>query len=340
MNKVDSIKEVWQKLETEGTEGLVKRALDIPSCIKTFCTYRFPEKNFGIGFSFHQGIKLDISSLQDLSELEVTLFNDVSFPESKLLLIQLNNREVRVNDIFATICANIVNSIIGAASEKEGMRLVITQMRKWKELFSRRKDQKLSAQEQQGLFGELLFLRKLLLSSIDKVTTTGFWLGPDKAPKDFQSDMWAVEIKTTSANSHSGISINGELQLDETDVEHLFLFNLVVEVLPQDGQTLPELIADIRQLLKGDNRATSVFESKLILAGYFDFDEEFYNDRHYHIRKEQYFQVQDEFPRIKKDDLKIGVSEVKYSISLNFSSENMVIEENVINTIETYEGNK
>ena len=340
MNRVDIIKEVWQKLETEGTEGLVKRALDIPSCLKTFCTYRFPEKYFGIGFSFHRGIKLDISSLQDLSELEVTLFNDVSFPESKLLLIQLNNREVRVNDIFATICANIVDSIIEAASEKEGVRLVITQMRKWKELFSRRKDQKLSAQEQQGLFGELLFLRKLLLSSIDKVTTTGFWVGPDKAPKDFQSDMWAVEVKTTAANSHSCISINGELQLDETEVEHLFLFNLVVEVLPQEGQTLPEMIADIRQLLKGDNRATSVFEGKLILAGYFDFDVDFYKDRHYHIRKEQYFQVQDEFPRIKKDDLKMGVFDVKYCISLNFSSENIVIEENVINTIEAYEGNK
>lgn len=340
MNRVDTIKEVWQKLESECTEGLVKRALRIPSCLKTFCTYSFPEQYCGIAFSFHQDIKLEITSFQDLSELKVSLFNDTSFPKSKILIIQLNNRESRVNDIFATICANIVNSIIGAASEKEGMRIVITQMRKWNELFSRRKDQKLSAQEQQGLFGELFFLGKLLLTSIDKVTTNGFWVGPDQAPKDFQSDMWAVEVKTTSANIHSGISINGELQLDETEVEHLFLFNLVVEVLQQDGQTLPELIAAIRQLLKGDSRATSVFESKLILVGYFDFDKEFYNDRHYHIRKEQYFQIKDEFPRIKKDDLKIGVSEVKYRISLDFSSENMVIEENVINTIETYERNK
>ena len=340
MNRVDTIKEVWQKLEAESTEGLVKRALDMPSCLKTFCTYRSPEKYFGIGFSFHQDFKLDISSLQDLSELEVSLFNDASFPESKLLLIQLNNRENRVNDIFATICANIVNSIIGTASEKEGMRIVITQMRKWKELFSRRKDQSLSAQEQQGLFGELFFLRKLLLSSIDKATTTDFWVGPDKAPKDFQSDMWAVEVKTTTANSHSGISINGEQQLDETEVEHLFLFNLVVEVLQQNGQTLPEQIAAIRQLLEGDNRAAIVFESKLLYAGYLDLDEEYYKNRHYHIRKEQFFRVQDDFPRIKKDDLKIGVSEVKYSITLNFSSENMVIEGEVINTIVAYEGNK
>lgn len=340
MNRVDMIKGIWQKLENEGTEGLVKRALDIPSCLKTFCTYRFPEKYLGIAFSFHQDIKLDISSFHDLSELNVSLFNDVSFPESKLLLIQLNNRESRVNDIFATICANIVNSILEVSSEKEGIRLVITQMRKWKELFSKRKVQKLSEQEQQGLFGELFFLRKLFLSSIDKVTTIGFWVGPDKAPKDFQSDMWAVEVKTTAANSHSGISINGELQLDESEIEQLYLFNLVVELLNQEGQTLPELIAVIRQILEGDNRAASIFESKLLLSGYFDFDEEFYKERHYHIRKEQYFQVKDEFPRIKRDDLRMGVSEVKYTISLNFSSENMITEENVVNTIEAYEGNK
>ena len=69
------------------------------------------------------------------------------------------------------------------------------------------------------------------------MASTGFWVGPEMAPKDFQSDMWAVEVKTTTANSHSGIAINGELQLDESNTEKLYLYNLVVEVLPQDGQT-------------------------------------------------------------------------------------------------------
>lgn len=340
MNSVDSIKDVWQKLESECTEGLVKRALHIPSCLKTFCTYSFPEQYCGIAFSFHQDIRLDISSFQDLSELKVSLFNDTSFPKSKILIIQLNNRDCRVNDIFASICANIVNSIIDATSEKEGVRMVTTQMRKWKELFSKRKNQKLSVQEQQGLFGELFFFRKLLLSPIDKVASTGFWLGPEMAAKDFQSDMWAVEVKTSAINSHSGIAINGELQLDESNIEKLYLYNLVVEVLSQDGHTLPEIIAIIRQMIESDTRAASAFESKLLLYGYFDLDEDSYKERHYHIRREQYFQVKDEFPRIKKDELRMGVSDVKYNISLNYFSENMVTEENVINNIEFYERNK
>ena len=321
MNRVDTIKEVWKKLESECTEGLIKRALDIPSCLKVFCTYRFPEKHRGIAFSFHQDVKLDISCFQDLSELKITLLNDASFLKSKLLIIQLNNRDSRVNDIFASICANIVNSVIDATSEKEGVRLVTIQMRRWKDLFSKRRNQKLSAQEQQGLFGELFFLRKLLLSPIDKASSTGFWVGPEMAPKDFQGDMWAVEVKTTVAHSHSNIAINGELQLDESDTDKLYLYHLVVEALPQDGETLPEIIASIRQMLKGDIKAASLFESKLMLAGYFDLDEDSYKECHYHIRKEQYFQVRDEFPRIKKDELKMGVSEVKYNISLNYSSE-------------------
>lgn len=340
MSKVDTIKEVWLRLVDEGTDGLIKIALDIPSNLKTFCTYKNPEKYYGIAFSFHQDIKLDISNFLDLSELKMSLFKDTSFPDSKLLLIQLINRESRVFDIFASICANIVNSIRDAESEKEAVRLVITQMQKWKELFSKRKGQKLSAQEQQGLYGELTFLRKLLFLSIDKVAVTSFWVGPDMAPKDYQSGMWAVEVKTTLANSHSGISINGEQQLDESDIAKLYLYNIVVEASQQNGQSLPELIALIRQQLEEENRALGLFNGKLMQTGYFDLDEDFYNECHYQIRKEQYYLVKDEFPRVKKDELRIGVSDVKYSISLNLSGENIVTEENVLNTIESYEGNK
>lgn len=339
MNRASSIKDIWQRLESEGTTGLVKRALDTPSLLKTFCTCRLPERYFGIAFSFHQDIKPDISGFQDLSELNISLFKDNSFPNSKLLLIQLTNREQRVNDIFSSICANIVGSILEVESEREGVGLVISQLRKWKDLFSKRRNHKLSLQEQQGLYGELYFLRKLLYS-IDKIKATSTWIGPEMAPKDFQSDMWAVEVKTTSATSHSGISINGELQLDESNIELLFLYNLIVEVLEKDGQTLPEIIAALRNHLVGDNKAAEIFESKLLLSGYFDFDEEYYKERHYHIRKEQYFQVKDEFPRIKQNELRTGVFEVKYSISLDFSTENIIIEKNVINTIVSYEGNQ
>jgi len=338
MNRASKLKEIWQKIENEGTEGLVKRAFDIPSCLKTFCTYSYPDRYFGIAFSFHQDINLDISVFKDLSELNISLFKDNSFPDAKLLLIQLTNREPRVNDIFATICANIIDSILNAESEREGVRLVIAQLRKWKDLFSKRRIQRLSAQEQQGLYGELFFLRKLLLS-IDKTKALITWVGPEKAPKDFQSDMWAVEVKSSSATNNSGILINGEFQLDESNIEQLFLYNLIVEVSQRKGESLPDIIAAIREFLADNQKASVIFEEKLLLAGYYAHDEEFYQEYNYCILKEQYFDVSDDFPRIKKNELRLGVFDVKYCISLEPIVEKKVNENNVINTIETYEGN-
>ena len=340
MSKDSKIKAIWMELAEAHVSGLVKRAIDIPSCLKMFCTYKSPEGFYGIAFSFSQEIKLDISPFSNLSEIEVSLFKDNSFPDSKFLLIQLLDRGDRVRDIFASICGNIASTILSISSERDAVKLVISQMRKWQDLFSKKLKNTLSIQEQQGLYGELSFLQKLICSPMDKVCSVNYWVGPNMAPQDFQSDFWAVEVKTISANMFPNVSINGELQLDETTIETLFLFNLVVEIVPIDGKSLPELVNEIRNSLNDDPNALNLFENKLIYYGYYDIDVDAYKERRYQIRKENYYIVQDEFPRIKKEDLLLGVSDVKYTITLAASNENVIQESNVLNTIQSYEGNQ
>ena len=340
MNKVDMIKNIWKELAEAHISGIIKRALDIPSSLKMFCTFNSPEGYCGIAFSFCQDINLDISSFHNLSEIDVSLIKDNSFPNSKFLLIQLINRENRVCDIFAAICENIASTIQTVSSEKDAVILVVNQMRKWQELFSKKITKSLSAQEQQGLFGELSFLQKLICSLRDKTRLVESWVGPNMAPQDFQSEYWAVEVKTTTVNKFPNVSINGELQLDETLFEKLYLYNLVVEIVPIDGKNLPELINEIRDGLSQSPKALNLFENKLIYYGYFDIDVNAYKERRYQIRKEKYYLVQGEFPRIKKDDLLLGVSDVKYLITLAVPIENNVEESNVINTILSYERNQ
>lgn len=340
MNKDNEIKAIWMELAEAHVSGLVKRAIDIPSCLKMFCTYRSPDGFYGIAFSFSQEIKLGITPFSNLSEIEVSLFKDNSFPESKFLLIQLLDRGDRVRDIFAAICGNIASTILSIPSEKDAVKLVISQMRKWQDLFSKKLKNILSTQEQQGLYGELTFLLKLISSSMDRIRSIDSWVGPNKAPQDFIGEAWAVEVKTISVNRFPDVSINGELQLDETSIDKLFLYNLVVEIGSVDGKNLPELVGDVRNYLSKDTIALNLFENKLIYYGYFDIDANSYKDRHYIIRKENYYLVQDEFPRIKKDDLLLGVSDVKYTITLAVSNENIVQESNVLNTIQSYEGNQ
>ena len=340
MNKDSKIKAIWMELAEAHVSGLVKRAVDIPSCLKMFCTYKSPDGFYGIAFSFSQDIKLDISPFSNLSEIEVSLSKDNSFPDSKFLLIQLLDRGDRVRDIFATICGNIANTILSISSERDAVKLVISQMRKWQDLFSKKLKNTLSIQEQQGLYGELSFLQKLISSPMNKVCSINSWVGPNMAPQDFQSESWAVEVKTISVNKFPNVSINGELQLDETTIEKLFLYNLVVENVPIDGKSLPEMVNEIRNSLNNAPNALNLFENKLIYYGYCDIDVDAYKERRYQIRKENYYIVQGEFPRIKKKDLLLGVSEVKYAITLAASNENIIQESYVLNAIQSYEGNQ
>ena len=89
-----------------------------------------------------------------------------------------------------------------------------------------------------------------------------------------------------------------------------------------------------------DTYAFNLFENKLIYYGYFDIDADAYKERRYQIRKEKYYVVQGEFPRIKKDDLLLGVSDVKYTITLAVPAENIIEESNVLNSILSYERNQ
>lgn len=334
------IKDIWHELADASVSGVIKRALDIPSGLKMFCTFKRPDGFCGIAFSFSQEINLDISPFHSLSEIEVSLFKDNSFLDSKFLLIQLVNRESRVRDIFAAICENIANTIQSAASEKEAVKLVISQMRKWQDLFSKKVKNTLSIQEQQGLFGELFFLQKMVSSSMSTVCAVRSWVGPNMAPQDFQGELWSVEVKTIAANKFPIVSINGELQLDETPIEKLYLYNLVVDIVPVDGKNLPELVDELRDSLSQDINALNLFENKLIYYGYFDIDVNAYKERRYQVRKENYYIVQGEFPRIKKDDLLLGVSDVKYTITLAVPTENIIFESNVLNSILSYERNQ
>ena len=96
----------------------------------------------------------------------------------------------------------------------------------------------------------------------------------------------------------------------------------------------------MRDSLSQDASALNLFENKLMYYGYFNIDADAYKERRYYIRKENYYLVQGEFPRIKKDDLLLGISDVRYTITLAVPTENIIEERIVLNTIQSYERNQ
>lgn len=326
------IAEIWEILEEEKSVGLVKRlySSDVPFHI--YATFQYPERYYGIAFTFSNDIRIDVSSFANLRELNVMLLPDTTFVNSRLLIIQLLYPNSR--DIFATLCENLIQSVIKLNTEQKISRTVVNQLEKWKTLFEKNNSTGLTPAEQQGLFGELHFLQKFFAkpdtNACDVLRT---WVGTDKALRDFQCSSWALEVKTTSTNNPQKVTINGERQLDETLLENLFLFHFSVEVSNVNGQSLCRKIAAIREILENDTPALSLFNAKLFEAGYLDKHEPFYQDRFYQLRNENFYKIENDFPRIKENELRGGVSDVKYSIILAMCDEYLVSENNIFNII-------
>lgn len=334
MTNNNHILDIWEALEGEMSVGIVKRlySRDVPFHI--YGTFQYPERYYGIAFTFSNDIHIDISSFDNLRELKVILLADTTFVNSRLLIIQLLYPNSR--DIFATLCENLVQSVIRLNTEQKISRTVVNQLEKWKTLFEKNNSTGLTPAEQQGLFGELHFLQKFLAKpDSNPCNALHTWVGVDKALRDFQGSSWAVEVKTTSTNNPQKVTINGERQLDETLLDNLFLYHISVEVSNGNGQTLCQKIAAIRESLESDTPTLSLFNAKLFEAGYLDIHESFYLDKFYQVRNENFYKVENDFPSIRENELRGGVSDVKYSIILAMCDEYLVSENQLFNTIKS-----
>lgn len=333
MQKHNNISSLWEIMSQEKSVGLVKRLLPSSSPLKVFATYKYPENICGIAFSCDRKLKLSIDSFYNLKELSVQLFLDASYQPNRLLTIQLFSDTNK--DIFAYLCGNLIETIEKCETEAKAIKLVLNRLEKWKTMFSKGASDGLSITEQQGLYGELMYLHKLALRGVfSYVDTLKIWVGADKAMRDFQGNGWAVEAKTISINNADQITINGERQLDETLLNKLYLYHLAVETSRMNGQTLNDKVEELRSLFSDDKAALNVFNAKLMEAGYFDHHRDLYKERCYKIRKESIYVIDDSFPRIKESELRDGVSNTVYSINVSTCAEYMVSESEHFNSIE------
>lgn len=234
--------------------------------------------------------------------------------DSTNVLLCLKLVDFQLEDIFNTLCLDIIGSIIEESVIHVIQQKFKSRLLKWQNLFDRYNGDGLTFEEQRGLYGELYFLREWLerCDNFERVVTA--WLGPEKGLQDFQSEDWAVEVKTTYGNNHQMIHINSERQLDSSNINYLYLYHLSLDVKQSSGETLNQIVQYIRKVLTTDQMDYTFFNLKLLKAGYFDKHARFYQEKGYFIRDDIFYSVMDQFPRIQESDLMNGVGDVKYSI--------------------------
>lgn len=327
---MNRILEIWSSIEQSNEAGLLKRLYSSDSELHVYAIFQNPENHCGIALSYSKDIRVDISPFSNLRDLQVSIQPDSSFSQNNLLIIKLLYDQSR--DVFAVMCENMVQSVLSLHSERDVVRAIINQLEKWQMLFEKLKGEGLTPAEQLGLYGELHFIQKYLARQ-DAFYVLNSWVGTDREIRDFQYSNWALEVKTTSSNNHQKVGVSSERQLDETLLDNLFLFHLSVETSKMNGESLNAKVNAVREILQDNVSALNIFNNKLIDAGYFERHTHLYEERCYQIRDENYYKIDGDFPRIKENEIRSGVGDVKYSIILSQCNEYLVAENVVFSTI-------
>ncbi len=230
-----------------------------------------------------------------------------------LQLVLINSR---YSDIFTTLVQDIVDAIAPIADEKKAVDAFFTRLRRWQAFLEKHNPEGLSQAEQQGLYGELWFLRQIVIPQLGSRQGVKCWTGAKGTQQDFQFQNCAVEVKTTATKQHQKLTISSERQLDNTGTGTLILLHLSLDTRQERGESLPEIVTSLRLLLENDPIAKEELEILLFEVGYLDIHIPYYEQIGYTLREVNYFKVEGDFPRIIEADLPNGVGDVRYTISV------------------------
>ncbi len=230
------------------------------------------------------------------------------------LIIRLASPSFR--DVFTSLAEDVACRVARAAGDAEAVRILAERLERWQAFLKQHPAEGLAEEARQGLYGELWFLSRHAIPHLGPRAAVSAWKGPGGAAQDFQLPRLAIEVKTSAARQHQTLTISNERQLDATGVDRLMIFHLSLDSRDGGGEPLPEMVRSVRDLVAADAAAAAAFEEALFEAGYLDCHATLYERTGYTVRESNFFDVAGDFPRIVEADLRNGVGDVRYTISV------------------------
>lgn len=236
-------------------------------------------------------------------------------------LYKVNSREIRIafslldkdkETIFYKFCEDMIDSTISISSQK-ALEFIIARWNEWRFMFKKASGNLLTENQVVGLIGELLFLDNYMFNKYGVEKSLISWQGPSKNHKDFEIENTWYEIKAVKQAALT-VKISSVEQLDSNldgYLEVIFLDKTNKEYI--NAISLNKLVEEIGYKISSFE-AYKIFTYKLAEVGYF-YDEEYDKYVYKFIRMNTYL-VNNEFPKVKADDLKEGIVKVSYDILL------------------------
>lgn len=217
------------------------------------------------------------------------------------------------NNIFSRLCFDMLES--SRNEQGDGMYLKLVQRYiAWYNMFTGKKSDVLTKEQQKGLCGELLYLEQKIAER-NAIEALVAWQGPHGADQDFVfADSWA-EIKSVKLSATS-ITISSLEQLQLESPGTLVVYKLEdTNAEDQEQFSLHMLVERITRTISNSVDAVLLFNEKLYFAGY-DPEEESYQQTFFKIREKFVYSVIDDFPRLTQINTPVAIVGAKYQIDL------------------------
>lgn len=311
----ETIRAIWADLEcqTGDADDSPKRRyrrldLDRESGIRLSC--RFPDRLWELLIEVGTHVPEPRFSFPNWNGMTFDLLQ-LDVPQKGTWHISLGLENPEHRDVFVSVCSDLAQELRNIDSPGQRRKTLLDFLDRWSHFFERHSLEGLSPERQRGLFGELHWLRRLLGCGIEPATAVESWKGCARAYHDFEVSGRMVEVKSTLSKEPKKVQVSNERQLDDRGVLSLHLLVVSLIQARAGGQSLPELVNQVRTGLSADAAALRKLEHSLHEAGYLDAHAHLY-DHSYTVRSEELFRVEDGFPRIV--DLPEGLGDLTYSV--------------------------
>ena len=235
------------------------------------------------------------------------------------LVVALARRPGGSPELFAMMAEDLVGLLEGwaAAPENTVLRRFLARIRAWQDFMNRHRESVLSAENEQGLFGELVLLERMIEAGLPPRDILDAWQGPVDGLQDFILGTGGIEVKTTLSAGGFPATVSSLEQLDDNLRQPLFVAATRL-ALHGSGMTLPEMADVIRGRLDGDREVLETFDIRLMQAGLLGSTLSRYTRRFLHASS-AILCVQGDFPRLTRANVHPVVRKARYEIDLDLA---------------------
>ena len=294
-----NLREVWQQLEEDvrlsDTSGRVQRRIEPTGRWNFFLGLEMPLRRRMLIMRVSTASISGSSDVPDTRGLAVRITG--RGPESHETEIELILMDAIHREIFDRLIEDLVEVTRETQDEYSGVRRFLERLSNWQQLLRMLVLGGLSRKGQQGLWGELWVLREEVAPIVGFIGSVRGWRGPLGDNQDFQMGNVAIEVKTSVDLSFDRMVIASERQLEVPEDVALVIVALSLDVRVGHGETLPDLVANLRQIASGEG-CLHMLNDKLETSGYLNEDTHLYADPGYMVRESAMFGVSEGFPRI------------------------------------------